>query len=367
MPAPLFFYMGFISHLANIARFKLGAVTPSCGPMKVQWELTYHCNLKCQHCQIWQIPTDEINKNTLSFDKQKKIVADLAKNGVRHVSFSGGEMFLQKTVYELIAYAKSLGLKVGGNSNAFLINEEIAQKVVDSGLDMLYISMDGDNAKTHDKIRGVEGAFDRVFEGVKNLRNIKPDMKIFFNTTINRENVGQLTGVARLAKEYGISGLTIEMTNTFDKYSPNNDLLLTDDQLPVLRSQIKELFDEYSDLLPHHAGYFDEFETYLKNPNELYKYRCLAGFTTAQIHPNGDLYACPVAFEKIGNLSETPLRELWFSAKADKNRQDIKNGNHPICWITCISPANQYLSYLSPTRFYKLLQPKTLAHILKKI
>ncbi len=345
----------------------MGAVKPSCGPMKVQWELTYHCNLKCKHCHIWKIPLKEIRQNTLSLDEQKKIVDDLAENGVRHISFSGGEMFLQKTVYELIAYAKSKGFKVGGNSNAFLINRALAQKIVDSGLDMLYISLDGADPETHDDIRGVKGAFDRVFRGVKYLREIKPDMKIFFNTTINNKNVDQLTKIALLAKLRKIDGLTIEMTNTFDKYSPNPELVLSDEKLPILREQIKELFQKFHQLLPHPPGYFDEFETYLKNKSELYKYRCVAGYTSAQIHPNGDLFPCPVAFKKLGNLKDASFKELWFSKEADSLRTDIKEGRHPICWITCISPLNQYLSYLTPFKLHKLLQPKILMHIIKKI
>ena len=359
--------MSLLKQLINIARFRMGAVAPICGPMKVQWELTYHCNLKCRHCRIWQTPLDEIRANTLTLDQQKAILDDLAANGVRHVSFSGGEMFLQKTVYDLIAHAKSLGMKVGGNSNAFLINGNIAKKIVDAGLDMLYISLDGDNAETHDTIRGVPGAFDRVFEGVKNLRAVKADMKIFFNTTINAMNVGQLTGVAKLAREHRINGLTIEMTNTFEKYSPDDDLILPEEKLPVLKDQIAELFEKYDDLLPHPPGYFDEFETYLKNRDELYKYRCVAGYTSAQIHPNGDLYPCPVAFRKLGALTEKSFREIWFSKEADELRRDIKKGRHPICWVTCVSPLNQYLSYLTPMKAHKLLQPKTLAHILRKI
>ncbi|MBI4667147.1 MAG: radical SAM protein [Nitrospinae bacterium] len=359
--------MALFTQAINLARFKLGATRPICGPMKAQWELTYHCNLKCLHCQIWKIPYSQIRQNTLSLEQQKRILDDLAANGVRHVSFSGGEMFLQKTVYELIAHAKSRGMKVGGNSNAFLINPMIAGKIADSGLDMLYISMDGDNAATHDHIRGVPGAFGRVFEAVKNLKSAKPGIKVFFNTTINAMNVGQLTGIARLARKAGVNGLTIEMTNTFDKYSPNRELILPDEKLPLLKSQIKELFGNYRELLPHPPGYFDEFETYLHNPDELYKYRCVAGYTTAQIHPNGDLYPCPVAFKKIGNLAEKPFKELWFSREADEIRLDIKENRHPICWVTCVSPLNQYLSYLSPTRFHKLLRPETVAHILKKI
>ena len=86
-----------------------------------------------------------------------------------------------------------------------------------------------------------------------------------------------------------------------------------------------------------------------------------------KIHPNGDLYPCHVAFKKMGNLAEKPFREIWFSEESNRLRKDIKEGRHPICWVTCISPLNQYLGYLSVTQFHKLLRPKTLAHILRKI
>jgi len=359
--------MKLVKHLVSLARFKMGAVTPSCGPMKVQWELTYNCNLKCLHCHIWKIPAEVNAKNTLTLDQQKKIVDDLRACDVGHVSFSGGEMFLQKSVFDLIAYAKSAGMKVGGNSNAYLINETIAEKIAKSGLDMLYVSLDGDNPATHDHIRGVEGAFQRALEGVASMKKAKPEMKVFFNLTVNSKNVDQLAGVARLAREAGAAGLTIEMTNTFDKYSPARDLLLAPEQLATLKAQIAELFEQYPDLLPHPPGYFGEFENYLTNPDSLYKYRCVAGYVSAQIHPNGDLFPCPVAFKKLGNLAEKPFRELWFSPEADQLRLDIKEGRHPICWVTCVSPLNLYLSYLSLTGWPKLLQRKTLGHILAKI
>ncbi|MDH5757428.1 MAG: radical SAM protein [Nitrospinota bacterium] len=359
--------MKFAKHIANLARFKMGATRPSCGPMKVQWELTYNCNLRCLHCQIWKIPAEENARNTLSLEQQKRIVDDLAANDVGHISFSGGEMFLQKSVFDLIAHAKSLGMKVGGNSNAYLISEEIAGKIADCGLDMLYVSLDGDNAATHDHIRGVEGAFQRALAGVANVKKARPEIKVFFNLTVNSKNVEQLTGVARVAREAGAAGITIEMTNTFDKYSPARDLILSQGQIPILKEQIRRLFEEYGDMLPHPPGYFDEFETYLNNPESLYRYRCVAGTVSAQIHPNGDLFPCPVAFKRIGNLAEKSFGELWYSGEADDLRLDIKEGRHPICWVTCVSPLNLYLSYLTPTRWPKLLQPKTLGHILSKI
>ena len=80
-------------------------------------------------------------------------------------------------------------------------------------------------------IRGVDGAFDKALEGDRrNMKEAKPDIKIFFNTTINIHNYEQLTGVARLAKANGVDGMTLEMTNNFDKYSPNDGLMLTEDK-----------------------------------------------------------------------------------------------------------------------------------------
>ncbi|HJM82786.1 MAG TPA: radical SAM protein [Nitrospinota bacterium] len=359
--------MKLYKHLLNLVRFKLGATEPACGPMKVQWELTYHCNLKCRHCHIWQIPLAEIRRTTLDINQQKKILEDLASNDVAHISFSGGEMFLQKTVYDLISYGKSLGLKIGGNSNAVLITPEIAEKIASTGLDSLYISIDGDNSDTHDNIRGVKGAFDKAIGGVKNLQAANPDISLFFNTTINSDNAGQLLGIAKMAKDLGIDGLTIEMTNTFVKYSPDNNLILNNGEMKLVKDQINTLFDQYPELIPHPKGYFDEFEAYLADQNSLYKYKCTAGMFSAQIHPNGDLFSCPVAFSRIGNLTEKTFKEIWFGQEANSLRCSIKEGHHPICWVTCVSPLNLYLSYLTPTRLHKLIEPKTLKHILQKI
>ena len=55
---------------------------------------------------------------------------------------------------------------------------------------------------------------------------------------------------------------------------------------------------------------------------------CYAGFSSAQIAPDGEVWMCCIKAEPIGNLRETNynFKELWHSDKANKERTAIKNG-----------------------------------------
>jgi len=52
---------------------------------------------------------------------------------------------------------------------------------------------------------------------------------------------------------------------------------------------------------------------------------CYAGFASAQIAPDGDVWMCCVRAEPIGNLRESGynFKKLWFSEKADRIRREI--------------------------------------------
>ncbi|HZS76615.1 MAG TPA: SPASM domain-containing protein, partial [Ktedonobacteraceae bacterium] len=53
---------------------------------------------------------------------------------------------------------------------------------------------------------------------------------------------------------------------------------------------------------------------------------CLAGVASAQIAPNGDVWACCIRAESVGNLREHnyDFRSVWTTAEADEMRRSIK-------------------------------------------
>ncbi len=341
-----------VSQLVNLAKFACGSCHPTAGPLKVQWELTYLCNLRCVHCDSWARPFG----NELSRERQLEVIRELAAEGVLNISFSGGETLVVKHLDELIACGKEAGLNISINSNGSLIKAEGARRLVESGLDAIYLSLDGTQAAVHDRVRGVEGSHRKVLEAASHLlaarKNGRP--KIYFNTVVNRINLEEFPGVLEIARRIGIDGGTLSLIQATPNFNAQPDSLIRDEDLPLLRHQVERLKDEFESYHPHTADYLDEFETYVRRPEDLKKYRCSAGYAVAEIHPEGKVYPCLVAFAEIGDLRTQSFREIWYSEKADRIRVDIKEGRHPICWIDCVAPMNLVLENLSKVRLIKL-------------
>ena len=102
-------------------------------PIFVQIEPTIDCNLRCTTCIN---PTLKRDTRTLSLSKFKEIIGQLPY--VQKISLVGaGEPLLNPELFNIIDYAKSKGLTIGFATNATLINNTIAHRIIDSGLDWL--------------------------------------------------------------------------------------------------------------------------------------------------------------------------------------------------------------------------------------
>ena len=355
-----------LMQLLNILKFVCGGVRPLAGPLKVQWDILYRCNSRCVTCDRWIRKEGE---QVLGRERELAVIDELAAMGTVSIAFSGGEPLLRKDIFELVAHAKKAGMTTSMNSNGLLINHAMAERIVSSGLDMIYLSLDGATPETNDAIRGVPGSFEKTFAAVRNLRQVRHDSpRIYLNCTVNNRNVGELVTLARIAREAGVDGVTMQPAHQCDEmeFALPEELQLSPGSIPVFEEQLHLLMTEQRDLFPMMDDYFGLFGTFVRSPKSLYRYRCVAAYTTVQIHPNGDVYSCPVAFEKMGNLGKASFRDIWFSRKANELREKIRQGHHPMCWFTCVAPANILLSYI-PFRFYRIFNRKLLAHLRYKI
>lgn len=359
-----------IRQIANVLKFSAGGIRPMAGPLKVQWDILYRCNSRCVTCDRWQAREGTAN---MTLEREKRLLDELAALGTFSVAFSGGEPFLRKDIFELFRHARKVGLTTSVNSNGLLITDTMAERIVESGLDMIYLSLDGGRPETNDYIRGVPGSFEKTFVAIDRLRRVRrvrgDRPKIFINCTVNNRNVGELTELMRLARAAGVDGVTMQPAHSCNdmEFTLPEDLVLSETSIPRFEEQLATLTRDFSDMFPMMEEYFSNFGTFIRDPATLLRYRCVAAYTTVQIHPNGDVYSCPVAFEKMGNLVSSPFRDIWFSDRADDLRGRIKDGKHPLCWFTCVAPANIFLSNLRPWRLHRLLRPELIRHILFKM
>jgi sulfatase maturation enzyme AslB (radical SAM superfamily) len=140
-------------------------------PDIVQIESTNLCNAKCVFC-----PRDEMHRRqgVMDMDLFTKIVDECAELGITHVRVHNyGEPFLDKQLVEKVRYAKQRGIKeVGMISNGSLITEELAQGMIDAGLDAINISVDASGKEVFEHTR-LNLDYDTVIGNIRTLARLR--------------------------------------------------------------------------------------------------------------------------------------------------------------------------------------------------
>ncbi len=135
-------------------------------PLLVIWEVTRGCALACQHCRAatW----DFTDPDELSTAEGKHLLDRTAAMGTPIVVFTGGDPLRRDDLEELIAHARSLGLRTGTiPATSPRLTRERVMKLKEAGLDQLALSIDAPNAEDHDGFRRVAGCFDKALEAAK--------------------------------------------------------------------------------------------------------------------------------------------------------------------------------------------------------
>ena len=170
----------------------------------VVWNTTRTCNLKCVHCY-----TDSENRkysNELTTKEALKLIDELSDFGIPSLLFSGGEPFMREDLFKLLEYAARKNVRPVISTNGTLIDRETAQRVKDSGVVYVGISLDGLES-INDRFRGVEGAFTRTMKGFDNCRAV--NQRVGLRLTLTKRNYEDLHGIFDFIEKEGIPNLKV--------------------------------------------------------------------------------------------------------------------------------------------------------------
>ncbi|MGE5139804.1 MAG: radical SAM/SPASM domain-containing protein [Rudaea sp.] len=156
------------------------------------------CNLFCAHCYSSSGPQARIE---LDPETVCGVISDAAGMGYRVVSVSGGEPMMYGGLEQVLAHAKSLGLRTTVTTNGFFNRPERLNRLREL-VDVLAISLDGP-PEIHNQIRGSAHAFERLEAGLENVR--QSGIPFGFIHTLTERTWGHLLWVADFAAENGAS------------------------------------------------------------------------------------------------------------------------------------------------------------------
>jgi MoaA/NifB/PqqE/SkfB family radical SAM enzyme len=263
------------------------------------------CQLKCPLCPTG-INLLDYPPKVMPIDTFKAILDKVPFIGVLEL-YRSGEPFLNPDLFAMIRYARDRNIKVVISSHfSFSKPDDFFENIVTSGLEKLYISLDGASQETYSNYR-VGGDYDLVManitaliEAKKRLRRGKPE--IIWQFLVNKFNEHEIETARKIAKD-----LNIEID-----FRP----LDLDDELPdvTLAETIEERMTNW---LPRNEKLIAE--RYLRERrNPLFPGVCKDLFTRMIVTVDGKVMPCCMVWDHnnaFGDLLTDSFDEIWYSRK----------------------------------------------------
>ncbi len=157
-------------------------------PAEVMIEVTPKCNFKCEFC-FNKISFAKHGRDIKSLSKNylKKVIDGISKSKIKIIRFTGGEPLLRKDIFTLLKYAKNKNLEVRLNTNGYLIDKKVAEKL--KGLvDNVLIPIESWSDKKEEKITGVAKALEKKTKAIDLLKDQNiPIVRV--GTVATKENI----------------------------------------------------------------------------------------------------------------------------------------------------------------------------------
>ncbi|MBU3911679.1 MAG: radical SAM protein [Candidatus Omnitrophica bacterium] len=308
--------------------------------------ITETCMLKCKMCNMWQSKNDS---ESLEIDAWKRFIdsfADFVENKAQ-VQFVGGEPLIKKGLLDFIRHAAQRGLSTTMTTNGYLIDKNIANDIIGSGLSTLVFSLDSIRKETHDFLRGVNGTYDRVMNAIELLGKLRNDsLRIYIVTTIMQQNLDDLLGLAGwVNRNDAIDSVSFQaVMQPF--FTPQDNEWYKKEEFLSLWPKDMDKVDYVLDSLAglKNNGYkmnnpipqFKIFKSYFRHPERFVKAsRCNLGYNSVSVNTSGKIFLC-LSMDPIGDIRNgKSMEEVWFSKEAERVRDSIKD-----CKNNCKSMIN---------------------------
>ncbi|MCJ7793179.1 MAG: radical SAM protein [Candidatus Marinimicrobia bacterium] len=299
-------------------------------PTKITLEITDCCNAKCHYCNMWQLKK---KKDELTLAQKKKLIKELKSwLGVFKINFTGGEPFLDQHLIELISYSHRLGVIISATTNGLLVEEKMTHQLVRSGLEEIYLALNGSREETHDETVGVKGSYRKVMRVIDNLKYYQRKEKkkgpfIYINCLVMKKNLAELDKLVYLVKQKKIKGINfipvwIKKKEERRLLWPQNIRLLNKkiDKLIELKQEGYPIVNSINDFLKM-KKYFGQRKL---QSNGVSRRERLFFFRNFSVDAIGDV-RFDFRWSVIGNVVRMKPKKIWQSQEAQRQRREFLN------------------------------------------
>ncbi len=302
-------------------------------PRYMEIETTTRCGFKCLMCEhtYWKVPPMD-----MSFVQFKKVIDQFPT--LKWIGMTGiGESFLNKDFVKMLKYVKSKHIWVELFDPFFLIDEKIGKELINLGIEVMYVSLDGATKGTYEKIR-VGSNFDTVIKNIRSFIKMKKERnskypRLIFHFIISKINIHEIEKYIELINSFGLEKPEILFTPVLHRYK----------EIDGLFTKVPEEIPKSVDKKAKELGVKITWNANV--PKVLPSITKCFAWLMPFIFATGDVSPCCASNEQnerefqvkncFGNVFETPFKDIWNGKKFKEFRKQILGGEIPPICKTC--------------------------------
>jgi len=300
-------------------------------PYVINFPITDNCDSRCVMCNVWK----DKSEDELSAKEISEIFQDSLYKEVKHIGISGGEPTLRKDLPECIesilsSLSKLQSLSITSHGYHTDRWEKILPAILQSAENhkiafSVNLSVDG-IGKTHDIIRGTDGAFEKMYKTLKLLK--KNNVKVQIQCTISKDNIYHVGKVLNFAIDHNVEVIFRRATTIARLYNDSiiDDVILNRHENSYLADFFLEPKLHNYTVSPSRRMYYKHMAKLLSGDRLKRTFPCYFQNEGLFLTSKGELYNCSVSSNMLGDVRENKnSSEIYWSENSDKLVQNLKN------------------------------------------
>jgi MoaA/NifB/PqqE/SkfB family radical SAM enzyme len=304
---------------------------PRRGPRLVQIGITEACNYHCIMCPFHNPAVDGQHKESemprMSYEMVARLLADLKRMGTQAIDICGtGEPLTHPDAIDIIALARSKGFKVTLATNAALLTEERAHRLVDVGLRRMHVSINAGTSETYAKMHpGTQpGAFEAIINRLRDMADYadasgQHHIDIEYSAVLTRLNMGEIIQMVEAAHRARANWLMLILMGPVEGQP---DLPPRPEDWEAIRADIakaKKLAKQYQ--IDTNLWELEITGT-AAGARSVYEHiPCYIGHEFALILGGGLVKFCCHCYRRVGDLNKEDFPTIWKSERYQQARR----------------------------------------------